>query len=516
MDLDVLFAGTAASAPTARRGLSATLLRRGGEKLLFDCGEGTQRQLVRSVGLRRDRRGLHHPLPRRPRAGPARDAQDLRAAGARAAPAGLRPGGAAAPVRGVRAGDRQAAVRDRADRAGAGVRAPARRLPDGRVRSRARCRRTGLRADRGDAPGALRRSPRARARRGAGAGLRPPAAGRAGGRREPGPGARRPAARADRGDRRRHRAVRDDPRRVPSRRPPGARGHLHATGRRARPGHGALHRSRRGRAGGGRRGRAAGADAHLVALPRGRAQGRGAGRLRAHGRAARLRPRRDPASRNAGRPSTCAARTDRAPPRWRCVRPPLLLSTRSFNPVPRGQEGLPNDPQGRARPRRRAAHSGAHRSRDRREERRRADRDRGHPPPRRAAGRPPARPGGRAASASRCRWATWTSPSTATTSGMRDPVRAAGGARLARRLPRRGDHRRAGGRRAVHRPHRARRHRRAVRLRPPAAGAAGGAGRPRPPRASDPPRLRGQEPSDRPQRARERAAWRSWTARTRW
>ena len=51
MDLDVLFAGTAASTPTARRGLSATLVRRGGEKLLFDCGEGTQRQLVRSVGL---------------------------------------------------------------------------------------------------------------------------------------------------------------------------------------------------------------------------------------------------------------------------------------------------------------------------------------------------------------------------------------------------------------------------------------------------------------------------------
>ena len=51
MDMDVLFAGTAASAPTARRGLPATLLRRGGEKLLFDCGEGTQRQLVRSVGL---------------------------------------------------------------------------------------------------------------------------------------------------------------------------------------------------------------------------------------------------------------------------------------------------------------------------------------------------------------------------------------------------------------------------------------------------------------------------------
>ena len=38
--------------PTARRAPSATLVRRGGEKLLFDCGEGTQRQLLRSdVGL---------------------------------------------------------------------------------------------------------------------------------------------------------------------------------------------------------------------------------------------------------------------------------------------------------------------------------------------------------------------------------------------------------------------------------------------------------------------------------
>jgi ribonuclease Z len=51
MDLDVLFVGTAGSAPSARRGLPATLVRRGGDRLLFDCGEGTQRQLVRSVGL---------------------------------------------------------------------------------------------------------------------------------------------------------------------------------------------------------------------------------------------------------------------------------------------------------------------------------------------------------------------------------------------------------------------------------------------------------------------------------
>ena len=51
MDLDVVFIGTAGSAPTARRGLPSTLLRRGGDRLLFDCGEGTQRQLLRSIGL---------------------------------------------------------------------------------------------------------------------------------------------------------------------------------------------------------------------------------------------------------------------------------------------------------------------------------------------------------------------------------------------------------------------------------------------------------------------------------
>ena len=51
MDLDIVFLGTAGSAPTAARGLPATLIRRGGERLLFDCGEGTQRQLLRSVGL---------------------------------------------------------------------------------------------------------------------------------------------------------------------------------------------------------------------------------------------------------------------------------------------------------------------------------------------------------------------------------------------------------------------------------------------------------------------------------
>ena len=38
--------------PTAQRAPTATLVRRGGERLLFDCAEGTQRQLLRSeIGL---------------------------------------------------------------------------------------------------------------------------------------------------------------------------------------------------------------------------------------------------------------------------------------------------------------------------------------------------------------------------------------------------------------------------------------------------------------------------------
>ncbi len=52
MDLDLVFLGTAGSMPTAQRGPSSLLVRRGGERLLVDCGEGTQRQLLRSnVGL---------------------------------------------------------------------------------------------------------------------------------------------------------------------------------------------------------------------------------------------------------------------------------------------------------------------------------------------------------------------------------------------------------------------------------------------------------------------------------
>lgn len=47
-----MFFGTSGSMPTAQRAPSALLVRRGGERLLFDCAEGTQRQMLRStVGL---------------------------------------------------------------------------------------------------------------------------------------------------------------------------------------------------------------------------------------------------------------------------------------------------------------------------------------------------------------------------------------------------------------------------------------------------------------------------------
>lgn len=51
MDLRLVFLGTAGAVPTVDRAPSGLLVIRGGERLLFDCGEGTQRQMMRSVGL---------------------------------------------------------------------------------------------------------------------------------------------------------------------------------------------------------------------------------------------------------------------------------------------------------------------------------------------------------------------------------------------------------------------------------------------------------------------------------
>jgi ribonuclease Z len=51
MDLSVLFLGTAGSMPTVQRAPASILVRRGGDRILIDCGEGSQRQLLRSIGL---------------------------------------------------------------------------------------------------------------------------------------------------------------------------------------------------------------------------------------------------------------------------------------------------------------------------------------------------------------------------------------------------------------------------------------------------------------------------------
>jgi ribonuclease Z len=51
MDLSVAFLGTGGAVPSARRSTASVLVARGGERLMFDCGEGTQRQMQRSLGL---------------------------------------------------------------------------------------------------------------------------------------------------------------------------------------------------------------------------------------------------------------------------------------------------------------------------------------------------------------------------------------------------------------------------------------------------------------------------------
>src|SRR3970282_1090228 len=70
VDLDVVFIGTSGSTPTPQRALPATLIRRGGERLLFAGGEATRRAAVcgpsalpsRLSGLPRISGGLTYAL----------------------------------------------------------------------------------------------------------------------------------------------------------------------------------------------------------------------------------------------------------------------------------------------------------------------------------------------------------------------------------------------------------------------------------------------------------------------
>jgi ribonuclease Z len=48
LSLQIVFLGTAAGVPTPRRSLPSVLLKREGEQLMFDCGEGVQRQMLRA------------------------------------------------------------------------------------------------------------------------------------------------------------------------------------------------------------------------------------------------------------------------------------------------------------------------------------------------------------------------------------------------------------------------------------------------------------------------------------
>ena len=55
VDLTVVFLGTSSAVPTKERGLSSIAIRRGSELLIFDAGEGAQRNLLNAkVGLNRN------------------------------------------------------------------------------------------------------------------------------------------------------------------------------------------------------------------------------------------------------------------------------------------------------------------------------------------------------------------------------------------------------------------------------------------------------------------------------
>ena len=290
--------------PTARRAPAALLLRRGGERLLFDCAEGTQRQLQRSaVGLPEIEEIFLTHLHADHVLGLPGHAQDVRPARARGAGAHRpRPARRARPVRQAQAVPRAAPVPADGRRARARGRAGARRLPYRGVRGRPRRRRDRVRPRRGGAAGPLRRRGRGCARRPRGPGARDAPGRRAGdargrardhARRRPRPGAARPEGH----DHRRHRRVAERrPGRIPLR-SPRPRGDLRGRRDRSRARDAPFDRRGCGAGGEARRGSPARAHARLAAVRRLGAAARGAGVLRRHGRAARLRPRRDPVPR---------------------------------------------------------------------------------------------------------------------------------------------------------------------------------------------------------------------------
>ena len=238
---------SSSSAPPARcRPSSARpaslLVRRGGDRMLIDCGEGTQRQLLRSVGLP----DVEHVFLTHFHAdhflGLPGHAEDVRAAGPRRAADRLRAAAACAalmsrPAAGVRASSPTTCACSEL--------APERRRRDGRLRGSAPTppctgsRRSATRWSRTSGPGRFDPASRARARRARRA--RSSAASSAASRSRPAGGVVAPrdvmgdaAARAHAGVHRRHRALRGDGRRRAGGRPARPRRHLRRRGDRAR------------------------------------------------------------------------------------------------------------------------------------------------------------------------------------------------------------------------------------------------------------------------------------------
>ncbi|MHA2393814.1 MAG: ribonuclease Z [Promethearchaeota archaeon] len=55
MDMKLVFLGTSGSMPTPSRGSPSVVIKRGKDLIMFDCGEGTQRQMVRAkIGFRKN------------------------------------------------------------------------------------------------------------------------------------------------------------------------------------------------------------------------------------------------------------------------------------------------------------------------------------------------------------------------------------------------------------------------------------------------------------------------------